>query len=128
MLKSTCKQALENIRAYILKNVDVSNYEELNEPKTFPEASEIIINTFYDEYMKGYNLNRNRFNCFCDWLAGLPSVFDSLYYYNRSAVDDLGEILEETEEEKAKYTEEEAEKTLSWLIYREVTKATKRYW
>ena len=34
--------------------------------------------------------------------AGLPSVLDTCYFYNRSAVDDLGAILEETESEKAK--------------------------
>lgn len=48
------------------------------------------------------------------------------YYYNRSAVDDLGEILEETDEEKAKYSEQQAEELLSRLIYREMEEAHRR--
>lgn len=127
MLKSTCKKALENIRAYVLNNTDVSNYEGLEQPKNFKEASEIIINTFWDEYMHGYNLMRNHQECFIDWCSGLPSIFDTCYYYNRSAVDDLGAILEETEEEKSRYTEDKAQRMLSCLIYREITKATGRY-
>lgn len=128
MLKSNCKKALDNLRGYIVRNTDTDNYPELEAPKTFADASRIIIDVFYDEYMKGYNLNRNRQECFVDWLAGLPSVFDSCYYYNRSAVDDLGAILEETEEEKARYSEQEASEMLSRLIYREVSKSAKRYW
>ena len=60
MLKTTCKKALDNIRAYILHNTDTSNYPELEEPKTFKEVAEIIIDTFYSEYMHGYNWKRNR--------------------------------------------------------------------
>lgn len=127
MLKSNCRKALDNLRAYILNNTDTSNYEDIEQPKTFKEAAQIIMNCFWDEYMKGYNLRRNHQECFVDWLSGLPSVFDSLYYYNRSAVDDLGAILEETEEEKAHFDDEMACETLSRLIYREVTKATGRY-
>lgn len=127
MLRTTSKKALENIRNYILVNTDTSNYEDVEQPKNFKEASKIIIDCFYDEYMHGYNLRRNHQECFIDWLSGLPSVFDSLYYYNRSAVDDLGALLEETEEEKSKYTEAQAEEMLSRLIYREVTKAAGRY-
>ena len=63
---------------------------------------------------------------FADWCAGLPSILNTCYYYNRSAVDDLGEILEETEEEKEKYTQTEAEKLLTALIYREIKKAVKK--
>ena len=51
---------------------------------------------------------------------GLPSVLDTLYFYNRSAVDDLGEVLEQSEREKVKYTEREAELMLTHLIYREL--------
>lgn len=126
-LRSTCKKALTNLREYILTHTDTSNYEDLPMPSTFKEAAQVIIDTFWAEYMHGYNLKRNHQDCFCDWLAGLPSVFDSCYYHNRSAVDDLGAILEESEAEKARYTDEQACKQLSWLIYREVTKATGRY-
>ncbi|MBP5412257.1 MAG: hypothetical protein J6Y47_03255, partial [Bacteroidales bacterium] len=72
-------------------------------------------------------LRRNHQECFIAWLSGLPSIFDSCYYYNRSAKDDIGAILEETENEKNRYTEEQAADLLSRVIYREIVKATGRY-
>ena len=59
---------------------------------------------------------------FTDWTSGLPSVIDCLYYYNRSAVDDLAAILEETDSEKAQYSEQQAESLLTYLLYRELVK------
>lgn len=59
---------------------------------------------------------------FEEWAAGLPSILDTCYYYNRSAVDDLGAILEETDSEKARYTEQQAETRLTYLIYRELVR------
>ena len=55
---------------------------------------------------------------FVDWAQGLPSVLDTCYFYNRSAVDDLGDILEETQEERNKHTETDAEQCLTRLIYK----------
>lgn len=59
---------------------------------------------------------------FRDWAQGLPSALDTCYYYNRSAVDDLGTILEQTESEKSRYTEAEAENLLTIMIYCELTR------
>ena len=59
---------------------------------------------------------------FEEWAAGLPSILDTCYYYNRSAVDDLGAILEETDSEKARYSEQQAETRLTYLIYRELVR------
>ena len=69
--------------------------------------------------------NSKKAAAFADWCAGLPSVLDTLYFYNRSAVDDLGAILEETEQEKNRYTEQQAEQLLTSLIYRELQKGEK---
>ena len=127
MLRTTCKKALDNIRAYILNNTDVTGYD-FKEPKTFEEAALII----WDEFQtaKQYELCRPRTNiqeCFIEWCAGLPSIIDTCYYYNRSAVNDLGELLEETEAEKAKYTETQAERMLSCLIFREISKEARKH-
>lgn len=62
---------------------------------------------------------------FTDWAQGLPSILDTCYYYNRSAVDDLGAILEETAEEKARYSEQNAEQLLTALIYKELVRGCK---
>ena len=76
---------------------------------------------------KSYEIKKNygipTFEVFRDWAQGLALGNLFCYYYNRSAVDDLGAILEETEEEKSRYSEQEAEEMLTRLIFREMQKA-----
>lgn len=124
MLRTNTKKAVDNIRAYIVNGFDGTNYG-IETPETFEEVARIIYNTFADEYLFEYNRRRNEQEVFVEWCAGLPSIIDTCYYYNRSAVVDLGDILEETEEERNRYTEAQAEETLSRLIYREVRKVAK---
>lgn len=125
MLKTNNKKARENIRNYIIAGFTPEGYTD-NPPEEFPEIARFILATFRNEK---YHLQQdfryyrnNEFAAFIDWCAGLCGVLDTCYYYNRSAVDDLGAILEETDEEKARYTERQAEKTLTMLIYRELKK------
>ena len=129
MLRTNSKKANENIRAYIMDNFTPENYTD-NPPKDFPEVAAFILGIFRTEQKYISNCGYNRaieFAAFTDWCQGLPAVLDTCYYYNRSAVDDLGRILEETAEEKARFTEAEAERRLTWLIYRELGKgAAKR--
>lgn len=126
MLKTNSKKARENIKAYIMDGFNGDNYD-IKTPATFPEAARIIYDIFTSE--KYYSQSWERAHgmteqaSFIDWCAGLPSIIDTCYYYNRSAVDDLGAILEETETEKARFTEAEAESRLSYLIYREIKAA-----
>ena len=127
MLRTNTKKANENIRAYIMDNFTPENYTD-NPPKDFPGAAAFILAVFRKEKMSDFRYrNCNEFSAFTDWCQGLPAVLDTCYYYNRSAVDDLGRILEETAEEKARFSEPEAERRLTWLIYRELSKgAAKR--
>ena len=123
MLRSNTKKAVQNIRNYIIRNFDSSNYGiELDSP-SFADVAKFIMHCFYEEAVKWDKRRMPYQDRFIEWLQGLPSVIDSCYYYNRSAVDDVGEILEETEAEKAKYTEADAEHLLSCLIFREIYKA-----
>ena len=128
MLKTNSKKARENIRAYIMDNFDASNYTDAA-PETWEEIAPFIMETFQTE--KYYSLEYMRkagiseMQAFLDWAAGLPSVLDTCYYYNRSAVDDLGLILEETEEEKARYSDSAACELLTRLIYRELQRGCK---
>ena len=124
MLRTNSKKAVENIRAYIINGFNGVNYE-IETPDTFEEVAKIIYFIFIDEYRYGYNRRRNEQEVFKEWCSGLPSILDTCYFYNRSAVKDLGDILEETEEERNKYTEAEAEEMLTRLIYREIRKAVK---
>lgn len=121
MLRTNSKKAIENIRAYIMEGFNGDNYG-IETPETFSEVARLIYNDFAETYLYGYNRNRNRQEVFVEWCAGLPSIIDTCYYYNRSAVEDLGNILEETEEERNRFTESEAEEMLSRLIYREICK------
>lgn len=126
MLKTNSKKAIENIKNYIVNNFDFTNYDDgtTKEPETFSEIAKFIYKCFIDE--KRYNNDNCKYSeqvIFFDWCSGLPSVIDTCYFYNRSALDDLAIILEETEAEKEKYTESDAEKLLTNLIYREIKKA-----
>lgn len=124
MLHTNCKKARENIRAYITDHFDPSGYELEKTPETFPEIAVCILETFADEkrYSTQYYLRYSITDqaAFTDWCQGLPSILDTCYYYNRSAVADLAAVLEETPEEASKYTETQAENLLTRLIFREL--------
>lgn len=125
MLKTNSKKAVENIRAYIMKNFDPTSYTD-TPPTTFPEICRFILKTYEEEkyYSREYAIKQHipDQTIFREWAAGLPPVLDTCYYYNRSAVADLGSILEETPAEMERYTESGAETLLTNLIYRELKK------
>ena len=122
MLKTNSKKAIENIRIYIEENFDCASYDLEKEPETFKEKACFILKTCRKEKFYSSH-NMSDYEIFKNWCQGLPGLLDTCYYYNRSAVDDLAEILEETEEEKNRFTESEAEEKLTYLIYRELRKA-----
>lgn len=136
MIRTTGKQAIENIRAYILDRFSPENYigysiaTEADVPTKWEDVAVFIMSVFRDEKWRRkedyYHYKLNEREAFFDWCKGLPSVLDTCYYYNRSAVDDLGLILEETEEEKSKYSETQAEERLTHLIYRELSKTDRK--
>lgn len=122
MLKTNSKQVRLNIQAYIKNHFDGCNYG-IETPDTFKELSKIILDTFNSEKPACGSYSRmTEQERFEEWAAGLPSILDTCYYYNRSAVDDLGAILEETDSEKARYSEQQAETRLTYLIYRELVR------
>ena len=122
MLKTNSKKARENVQAYIMQHFDGTNHE-IETPETFTQTAAVIMAVFNSEKpAKGGYSSMSEQERFIEWAAGLPSILDTCYYYNRSAVDDLGEILEETEQEKARFTEQDAESRLTYLIYRELVR------
>ena len=126
MLRTTCKQAIENIKHYVMGHFDASGYDEFNgNEDNFKDVANFIYECFHDEKVKHDSRRMSEQELFFEWCQGLPSVLDTCYYYNRSAVNDLAVILEESDNEQSKYTEEQAEKQLTWLIYREIKKAVK---
>ena len=120
MLKTNSKKARENVREYIINHFNPDSYDFRGDASDFGTVALYIIARFERDKL----LERGtRAELFADWCAGLPSVLDTCYYYNSSAVDDLGAILEETDAEKARYTEQQAEELLTRLIYAELCKA-----
>lgn len=121
MLKTNTKKATANLQQYIVDNFDGSNYTD-TPPEDWHSIATFILNTFRSEKYsmpEDYRYyNNSELAAFVDWCAGLPSVLDTCYFYNRSAVDDLGAILEESDEEKSKHSESDAEQCLTRLIYR----------
>lgn len=128
MLKTNSKKARENVRAYIMERENVAEYaENISNDPTFEEIAAAIYADFYRVYNSDYvKKTYAPADYFAEWAAGLPGILDTCYYYNRSAVDDLAAILEETETEKARYTEEKAENYLTYLIYSEIVKAIRK--
>lgn len=127
MLKTNCKIVRDRIRAYILSAENVEEFAPEGTPnETYNDKARAI----YADFMRYYNGdNRNHGNhprnyqeAFEDWAQGLPAILDTCYYYNVSAVDLLGDILEETAEERARYEESAAEHLLTYLIYREISR------
>ena len=126
MLKTNSKKFKENLRKYILDNYCPDNYTNApGEDADYATIKAFIANTFTSEKYhtkEDFRYYKNRFEAFEDWCAGLPSVLDTCYYYNRSACDDIALLLEESESERAKYGENErrAEHVITSLIYREL--------
>lgn len=125
MLRTNSKKARENVRAYIMEHFTPENYTD-NPPQDWPGVAAFILDTFRSEKPPiGSYTRMSEQERFTDWASGLPSVLDTCYYYNRSAVNDLGAILEETESEKARFDEPQAESLLTNLIYRELVRGCK---
>lgn len=129
MLKCNSKAVKEKIKKWILDNSediqeDISyNIEHGNLPITYdPENIYNLCKYVHDDFARvmGYRFGRyaeTRLDNFCDYAAGLPFGNLFIYYYNVSAVDLVGDILEETETEKAKFSESDAEFHMSRMIY-----------
>lgn len=139
MLKTYSKEAIENIKKYVCDNVDFTGYDQYTYIEKFEEDvkhgkqidlfsvyAHAIYECFCDEKVKYDKRNMSMQNLFFEWCQGLPSVLDTCYYYNRSAVDDLASILEQNEQEKSKFTERQAEERLTYLIFREIKKAVSK--
>lgn len=132
MLRTNSKKAVENIRAYIIKHFDGENYNFSGDANDFHAVAAFIYKCFIDEKYKGaegYYARRgySMQDVFAEWAEGLPSVLDTCYFYNRSAVDDLAEILEESDSEKATYNDErKAEKLLTNLISLHIFKEARK--
>jgi hypothetical protein len=130
MLRTNSKQARENIARYIVDYAE----EEMQEQnawnakdggKQYKNVYDFVLDSFINQYSHEIR-RRGAYRAFEDWSRGLPIGNLFCYYYNRSAHDDLRELLEESEAEAARYSEERSEEVLTLLIFRELEKRTGR--
>lgn len=122
-LKTNSKLARKNVVDYIRKY----NEDDLQEAGLLGCSDAVMLQYIRDQFTREAVYENNLRRCgwslytvFKDWATGLPLGGLFCYYYNRSAKDDLGAILQETDAEKAKYTEDQAEECLTRLIFRAV--------
>ena len=83
-----------------------------------------VISCFLQEKAKNDKRHITYQDLFLEWMAGLPSIIHAEYILHASAIDILGDILQQTEQERQKYTEQQAEDLMSTLIWRELLKAS----
>lgn len=135
MLKTNCKKVKETIKGYIMetatnwieenKGYYSADYNFLNdlsiEDLSYNVICSVIIFDFEKQAINKFTRNQNRQNVFIEWAQGLPAILNCDYYYNVCAVDLLGEWLEETEEEKKRYSEDAACELITKLLYREIS-------
>ena len=120
MLKTNSKKVRDAVCAWIVKCTN--GYER--DPKTIEEACAIIEdawNRWKCPYVKEQFNNLQ--DAFVDWSRGLPNnLFDYWDYAQYGGmVDFVGNLLEQTPEERAKYTNDQAATLFTKLIYREVS-------
>ena len=130
MLKTNSRAARENLRRYITESagdylLECAAYDGKEiDLSSFHDVAAAIYETFCNEYRPECDARRRipENVSFCNYAQGLPcgGLFN---YYLHSAVKTLGDILQETDAERSRFTETDAENMLTTLIYREIKKA-----
>lgn len=121
-IRGNTKKARDRVQAYVLQNV--TDYE-YNDFSTFADAADFIDAEFVRQaYSSKYQQKQNRQQAFIEWSKGLP--LDNLFtfwIYRTDPIELVGDILEESEQERARFTEEQAAEKMVYLIYAEVMRA-----
>lgn len=131
MLRSNSKEVMNRIKKIIMDSYEAAEeyytYDSGIMKAEYNDICKDIMNMFYTEKMQfdcRYKAGRiSKADLFMDWMQGLPSALPvSCDIFLGSAVDFLGDLLDETDEEKARFTDEQAEKRAVYLLYRELEK------
>lgn len=115
---------LTKIRDYIRKNYTPDGYDGApEETADFPVIAKYILKEM--EIETKYTSWSSNYGRFVNWCQGLPSIIDTAYYYDRSACSDMDFIWERPEGwHEGRMTEREAEQELTWMIWKELQKAS----
>lgn len=118
MLKTNNKKVIERVKKWILEDLTAEDLEEEKENPTEGDYFDYIAKTFINaEYKTPWQRQENLQKAFSWWLSGLPFNFAD-YHYNIKAVDLVGDWLEQTPQERNKYTEDQAESLADYLIFK----------
>lgn len=140
MLKTNTKAVKEKIQNYVIESYEgwyQDNFEYVEKKaENFHEiayeilkdcfnakAINIHCKTVQEVYKFVYHFYKSFQEMFIEYCQGLPSILNCDYYYNISAIELLGNWLEETEAERKKYTESKAEEMITKLLFRDLSKA-----
>ncbi len=86
-------------------------------------AAALVWKCFQNDIKGDYRIGREPMQSIFDsWIRGLPGVVGSEDFLFCNGVDFMAGILQESEAEKAKYGESDAEELAIYLIWREVSK------
>lgn len=126
MLKTNSKAVKNKIAEYIFNHFQPYD-EDLNDPTyNFSNISDICL-YIWDKFIdiEYASPSQRRFygfsvqTAFDNWLRGLPSILNPSYLYSSpDAVTTVGDILEQTLEERNKYTETQAENFMNYMIFK----------
>lgn len=123
-LRTNSKQARAAVRQYI---IDAYNLEMLDNNQTETSDIKIAAQYYYNDFMAwiypGAIRGRSYQDAFFKYQSGMPGHIGDFFGFRRSAINTLGDILQQTETERNKYLNQDAERILSGLIYAEIIKA-----
>lgn len=126
MLKTNSKAAKNKIAQYILDHFQPYDEDTTTTQYNFSDINDVCL-YIWDKFIdiEYASPSQRRFygfsvqTAFDNWLRGLPSILNPSYLYScPDAVTTVGDILEQTAEERNKYTEQQAENLMNYMIYK----------
>lgn len=123
MYRTNSKFVKIAVRNYIFEHASFEGYDQQPaNAASFHDVAHTIRDIFRAEFR--YNRTPSEYAGLIDWMRGLPSALDTTpILYRGSALDVVGSWLDQTETERSKYTETQAEDLALHLIARELLNA-----
>ena len=121
MLKTNSKKARENVKQFIRDNAGIWYLEECAQGFDLSTDKGLFSAIWHCcETEKFYQHYKSLSEQFADWCAGLPSALCCNDVFLRPVVPVVARILEETPAEAARFSEDDAEKLMISLMFREI--------
>ena len=127
MLRTNSKLAQQRIQDYVTYHFQPYDEDADNKAYNFDNYT-CLCQYLWDKFIQQvYNsaeerryFNHNIQEAFDYWIGGLPGILNPSYLYQESAIDILGDMLDQTITERNKYTKMDAQETLTYLIFKSV--------